>query len=296
MTNFAENWNAQASSSQETSKSKWKPEVIQGQGIEAGKVPEDVVLGSGYVSAHTESTESPIDMKEVVAGKIPEPPKFEGVLPEPKPYDTNERFTPEEFSRILTKPHLPKPRKHGVGSSQGIEAGKVPEDVVLGSEYVPAHTESTEPPIDMKEVIAGKIPEPPKFEGVLPEPKPYDTNERFTPEEFSRILTKPHLPKPRKHGVGSSQGIEAGKVPEDVVLGSEYVPAHTESTEPPIDMKEVIADKIPEPPKFEGTLPEPREHGIESPIDFKKVATGEVPELPKFKGTLPKPKPYKKAA
>ena len=99
-----------------------------------------------------------------------------------------------------------------------------------------------------------------------------------------------------KPEVIQGQGIEAGKVPEDVVLGSGYVSAHTESTESPIDMKEVVAGKIPEPPKFEGTLPEPREHGIESPIDFKKVATGEVPELPKFKGTLPKPKPYKKAA
>lgn len=64
MTNPAENWNAQAQPPQEAPKPAWKPEVIQGQGMEAGKVPENVVLGSEYVKASPDKVvEEPVDLK-----------------------------------------------------------------------------------------------------------------------------------------------------------------------------------------------------------------------------------------
>ncbi len=208
MTNPAENWNAQAQPPQEAPKPAWKPEVIQGQGVEAGKVPENVVLGSEYVKAHSESAEPPVDLKVLFRETAKQDSdqvsqiRKQIDLPEPKPYDKNEQIGSEEFEKILTKPNIPKPREHGAEAS-----------------------------VNMSEVIAFRDnPEPPKFEGIMPEPKSYDKNEQIGSEEFEKILTKPNIPKPREHG-----------------------------SEAPVNMSEVLRD-IPEPPKFEGKLPEPPEY------------------------------------
>jgi hypothetical protein len=162
MGNPAENWNAQAQPPQEAPKPAWKPEVIQGQGLEAGKVPENVVLGSEYVKAHTESTEPPVDLKELFRESVKQDSEQMSQirrkidLPEPKPYDKNEQIDSAEFENILTKPNIPKPREHGV-----------------------------EAPVDMSEIMNLRDnPEPPKFEGVMPAPKPYDKNEQIGSEEF----------------------------------------------------------------------------------------------------------------
>ncbi len=124
MTNPAENWNAQAQPPQEAPKPAWKPEVIQGQGVEAGKVPENIVLGSEYVKASPDKeVEAPVDLKELFRETAKQDSdqlsqiRKKIDLPEPKPYDKNEQIGAEEFEKILTKPNIPKPREHGAEAS-----------------------------------------------------------------------------------------------------------------------------------------------------------------------------------
>jgi hypothetical protein len=211
MTNPAENWNAQAQPPQEAPKPAWKPEVIQGGANsqkEKNYVPEDVVLGGEYAKAYTKSTDAPVDLKELFRETAKnDSNKMSQIrrkidLPEPKPYDKNEQIGSEEFEKILTKPNIPKPREHGV-----------------------------EAPVNISEIMNLRDnPEPPKFEGAMPAPKPYDKNEQIDSAEFEKILTKPNIPKPREHDV-----------------------------EAPVDMSEVLRE-TPESPKFEGKLPEPPEY------------------------------------
>ncbi len=93
----------------------------------------------------------------------PEPPKFEGVMPTPKPYEKNEQIGSEEFEKILTKPNMPKPREHGAGA-----------------------------PVNMSEVMRD-IPEPPKFEGRLPEPPEYKAIPTLAESEYEEDVEPEQL-------------------------------------------------------------------------------------------------------